>query len=95
MTATFGLLGRKLGHSFSPQIHREIGEAAGRTYDYVLFEKEPEELEAFITRAGLWLDGGTMFGPEGLGFQRINIACPRSLVQQAMEQLREALKTLR
>lgn len=54
-----------------------------------------EELEAFITRAGLWLDGGTMFGPEGLGFQRINIACPRSLVQQAMENLREAIKTLR
>ena len=53
MTATFGLLGRKLGHSFSPQIHRQIGEAAGRTYDYVLFEKEPEELEAFI-KGGEW-----------------------------------------
>ena len=53
MTATFGLLGRKLGHSFSPQIHRQIGEAAGRTYDYVLFEKEPGELEAFI-KGGEW-----------------------------------------
>ena len=49
----FGLLGRKLGHSFSPDIHRQIGEAAGRTYDYVLFEKEPEELEAFII-GGEW-----------------------------------------
>lgn len=49
----FGLLGRKLGHSFSPDIHRQIGEAAGRTYDYVLFEKEPEELEAFI-KGGEW-----------------------------------------
>lgn len=49
----FGLLGRKLGHSFSPGIHRQIGEAAGRTYDYVLFEKEPEELEAFI-KGGEW-----------------------------------------
>jgi len=44
----FGLLGRKLGHSFSPQIHKAIGEAAGHPYDYVLFEKEPEELEAFL-----------------------------------------------
>ena len=44
----FGLLGKKLGHSFSPQIHRQIGEAAGRAYDYVLFEKNPDELEAFI-----------------------------------------------
>lgn len=49
----FGLLGRKLGYSFSPDIHRQIGEAAGRTYDYVLFEKEPEELEAFI-KGGEW-----------------------------------------
>lgn len=49
----FGLLGRKLGYSFSPDIHRQIGEAAGRTYDYVLFEKEPEELEAFI-KDGEW-----------------------------------------
>lgn len=49
----FGLLGRKLGYSFSLDIHRQIGEAAGRTYDYVLFEKEPEELEAFI-KGGEW-----------------------------------------
>lgn len=47
-TRPFGLLGRKLGHSFSPRIHRQIGEACGEIYDYVLFEKEPEELEAFI-----------------------------------------------
>lgn len=38
-----GLLGRKLGHSYSPQIHRELG-----SYSYHLFEKEPEELEAFL-----------------------------------------------
>ena len=52
-TRPFGLVGRKLGHSYSPQIHRQIGEAAGRTYDYLLFEKEPEELEAFI-KNGEW-----------------------------------------
>lgn len=38
-----GLLGRKLGHSYSPQIHKYLGE-----YTYDLFEKEPEELENFI-----------------------------------------------
>ena len=38
-----GLLGRKLSHSYSPQIHREL---AG--YEYRLYEKEPEELEAFL-----------------------------------------------
>lgn len=39
----YGLLGRKLGHSFSPMIHEELG-----GYEYALFEREPEELEHFI-----------------------------------------------
>ena len=38
-----GLLGRKLGHSYSPQIHGELGD-----YPYTLFEKEPEDLEHFL-----------------------------------------------
>ena len=38
-----GLLGRKLGHSYSPQIHSHFGD-----YHYSLFKKEPEELESFL-----------------------------------------------
>lgn len=38
-----GLLGRKLGHSYSPQIHSYLGE-----YSYELFEKEPEEVGDFV-----------------------------------------------
>ena len=38
-----GLLGRKLGHSYSPQIHGLLG-----SYDYKLFEKEPEEVGDFL-----------------------------------------------
>lgn len=38
-----GLLGRKLGHSYSPQIHACLG-----TYSYTLFEKEPDEIESFL-----------------------------------------------
>lgn len=40
---------------------------------------------------GLWLDHGTMFGPEGEGFQRINIACPRATLVQAFDQLKRGL----
>lgn len=40
-----GLLGRTLGHSFSPAIHASIN--AG--YSYTLFEREPEELDAFFS----------------------------------------------
>ena len=38
-----GLLGRVLGHSYSPQIHGYLG-----SYAYDLFEKEPEELADFL-----------------------------------------------
>lgn len=38
-----GLLGRTLGHSYSPLIHSYLGD-----YDYALFEKEPEELAVFL-----------------------------------------------
>ena len=37
---TCGLIGRRLGHSYSPQIHRALAD-----YDYKLWELEPEELE--------------------------------------------------
>ena len=43
-----GLLGRKLGHSYSPQIHARLG-----SYPYTLFEKEPEEIEDFL-KNGSW-----------------------------------------
>lgn len=38
-----GLLGRKLSHSYSPQIHGMLGD-----YAYELYEKEPEDLESFL-----------------------------------------------
>ena len=40
-----GLIGEKLGHSFSPAIHMKLG-----TPDYSLFELKPEELETFLER---------------------------------------------
>ena len=39
-----GLLGRKLGHSYSPQIHAMLGD-----YPYALHELEPEEIGKFLT----------------------------------------------
>ena len=40
-----GLLGQKLGHSYSPQIHAALAD-----YDYRLFEVEPEDLAGFLNR---------------------------------------------
>ena len=43
-----GLLGRKLGHSLSPQIHRFFGD-----YEYRLYEREPEDVAEFVRGSGL------------------------------------------
>lgn len=54
-----------------------------------------EELEDLIlNRAKLWLNSGTIFGPEGEGFQRMNIACPRSVVEEAFLRLEQAVRFL-
>jgi len=63
--------------------------------DFSAYGLSTKELEDYIVhKAKLWLDGGTMFGPEGAGFQRINIACPRSVLEQTMNQLRSAFEPL-
>ena len=48
--------------------------------------------DMIVNRAKLWLDGGTMFGESGKGFQRINVACPRSILEEAMGRLKKALR---
>lgn len=56
--------------------------------DFTAYGLSQAELDRRITQgARLWLDSGTMFGPEGVGFQRINIACPRSTLTTALDRL--------
>lgn len=51
-----------------------------------------EELdERIIHRAKLWLDSGKIFGDCGRGFQRINTACPRSILAEALERIRNLI----
>ena len=55
-----------------------------------LTEAEREDL--IVNKAKLWLDRGAIFGEDGEGFERINIACPRATLQEAFDRLAEALK---
>ena len=51
-----------------------------------------KELEKILTdRAKLWLDPGIIFGRETNLFERINIACPRAILEEAMRRLEEAV----
>ena len=52
-----------------------------------------EELEDLIVRkAGLWLDSGAIFGVCGEGFQRINAACTRATLTEALGRIKNAIK---
>lgn len=51
-----------------------------------------QELEQLIIeKAGLWLDSGAIFGKAGKGFQRINVACPRSILEEALQRIAKAV----
>lgn len=55
-----------------------------------------KELDQFIVdKAGLWLDGGSMFGPDGAAFQRVNIACPQATLELALNKLKAAVDNLK
>lgn len=45
-----------------------------------------------IYEAGLWLDSGKIFGKTGEGFERINVACPRAVLQEALDRIRGILE---
>ena len=50
-----------------------------------------EELNRFfVDKARLALNDGAMFGKEGEGFMRLNVASPRSVLEKAMKQLADA-----
>ncbi len=54
-----------------------------------------EELEDLIVnRAKLWLDSGKIFGKSGEGFQRINVACPRRILEESLRRIEEQLQAL-
>lgn len=55
---------------------------------------QPELLTLFIEGAHLALNDGAVFGKEGTGFMRLNVATPRAILQQALQQLRDAYNAI-
>lgn len=51
-------------------------------------------IELFRDKAGLALNDGETFGTQGKGFMRLNVGCSRHLLEQAMQQLKEAVDSL-
>lgn len=57
-----------------------------------LSEKQREDL--IVNKAKLWIDSGAMFGVDGEGFERFNIACTREYLKMALDSLAKAIKGL-
>jgi cystathionine beta-lyase len=61
--------------------------------DFRALEKDPLKLQKrMLTEAKVWLDEGRIFGPEGDGFERIVLACPRSVLKDALDRITAAFK---
>ena len=45
----------------------------------------------FIEKAGVGMNEGSLFGPGGEGFMRMNVACPGSVVEKALKQIERAI----
>jgi cystathionine beta-lyase len=56
---------------------------------YGLSDRELKAL--LLEKARVWLDAGPVFGPGGEGFQRINVACPRRILAEALTRIATAL----
>ena len=51
--------------------------------------------DLMLNKARIYFDEGYIFGPEGEGFERINLACPRSIVDEALNRIERAVADLR
>lgn len=57
--------------------------------DCRMFNQPSDALQSrLLEETGLWLNSGTMYGAEGEGFLRWNIACPRIVLQDALERFK-------
>ncbi|MGL4798258.1 MAG: MalY/PatB family protein [Cellulosilyticaceae bacterium] len=61
--------------------------------DFRAYGLSDEDLDwRMIYEAGVWLDKGGLFGEAGKGFQRINLACPRSILTEALKKIADAFQ---
>lgn len=78
---------------YLPQIHMSPLEGTYLAWlDFRNLNMTDEQLDRFLSfEAKVWLDTGISFGQEGSGFMRMNLACHRSTLSKALEQITSAI----
>ncbi len=81
---------------YIPKVHLIEPEATFLIWlDFNELEMEAKQLESFlVNNARLALNSGYWFGREGAGFARMTIACPRLMLKDAMDRLKNAVESL-
>ena len=79
-----------------PQLKVIIPQASYLVFiDFSALQLNQKDIVALCTnRAHLALNDGSIYGEEGNGYMRINLACPRSVVRQALAQLKDAIRSI-
>jgi cystathionine beta-lyase len=84
-------------HTYMPDI--KVMKPEGTYLVWLDFRKtsiDNKNLKNFLIReAGLGLSDGALFGQEGVGFQRLNVACPRSIIVKGLDNLKNAYYKLK
>mgnify|MGYP000957383610 CR=1 FL=1 len=63
-----------------------------RSRRYMRRERERALQKRMLTRGKVWLDEGWIFGEGGAGFERIVLACPRSILKEAVDRMARAFE---
>ena len=50
--------------------------------------------EILLDKAKVWVNAGSMYGEAGEGFIRINMACPRTRLEEGLERIERGLQNL-
>ena len=81
---------------YIPQLKVIVPQASYLVFiDFSALQLSQKEIVALCTdKAHLALNDGAIYGEEGKGYMRINLACPRSVVKQALIQLKEAVRSI-
>ena len=79
-----------------PKVPVMVAEATYLVWlEFKNYAVESQELHKKLKYPGkIWLDQGYMFGTAGEGFERINIACPRSVLEEGLKRIKNCINEL-
>ena len=70
-----------------------IGLTTGKILNKKPYVKTFEERKEFLLKkAKVALDNGPMFGAGGEGYERVNVACPKTILEECMNWIHKAIK---